>query len=87
MFSQDYRKSVKNYYAGGVSLREALNNPRGGKDHALRKTMEKLPGYIKYIEKEYGIAVLEQTLRKEERNRAHKRARCAERRGRNDDVA
>ena len=26
--------------------------------------MTKLPGYIKYIEKEYGIAVLEQSKRK-----------------------
>jgi hypothetical protein len=78
LFSQEYRKSVKAYYGTGVSLNEALNNPRGGKDHALRKTMEKLPSYIKYIEKEYGFAVLEQTIRKEERKHSHKRARRAE---------
>lgn len=67
LFSQDFRQSVKSYYEGGVTVSEALNNSRGGENHALRKTMEKFPSYIRYIEREYGITVLEQTAKKASR--------------------
>ena len=37
---------------------------RGRSDYAIHRTMTKLPGYIKFIEKEYGIAVLNQSKRR-----------------------
>ena len=78
LFSQDYRVSVRDYYGRGVMVDRALNNPRAGENAALRKTMEKLPAYIRYVEKEYGITVLEQTRRREDRKHHHKHARAHE---------
>ena len=60
------RRGRKSYpdRSNGVCLKDAINHKRGRSDYAIHKTMTKLPGYIKYIEKEYGIAVLEQSKRK-----------------------
>ena len=77
LFSQDYRRSVRDYYGRGVTVDRALNNPRARENAALRKTMEKLPAYIRYVEKEYGITVLDQTRRKAERRHTRKRSHAA----------
>ena len=53
------------FYSDGVSLNTALKFALAHQDNAILRTMEKLPRYIKYVEKEYGIAVLEQTLKKQ----------------------
>lgn len=64
LFSQDYRKGVQEYYAKGVSLNESINYSRSHRDRALVRTMNKIPMYVKYIEKEYGIEVFEQTKKR-----------------------
>lgn len=64
LFSQDYRKSVQEYYSRGVLLNESINFSKSHKDSAIRRTMSKIPMYVKYIEKEYGIEILEQTKKK-----------------------
>ena len=64
LFTQNYKQSVHDYFAGGVNITNALSSPSGRKDTAINKTMEKLPKYITYIEKEFGLAVLEKTKRK-----------------------
>ena len=64
LFHQNYRKGVSNYYRNGVSLDYAINFGRSKKDDALMRTMQKLPMYLKYAEKEYGIQVLNQTIKK-----------------------
>lgn len=69
LFTQSFRRSVKDYYRRGVAVDQALSHPRAGDNHALRKVMEKLPAYIRYIEKEYGVTVLDQTRRREDRKR------------------
>ena len=74
LFSQDYRKGVQEYYSRGVSLDEAINFAKSRKDNAIRRTMSKIPMYVKYIEKEYGKEVLEQTKRK---NRYNNIVKCA----------
>ena len=73
LFSQNYRKGVHSYFSKGVRLEEARDFSKSNRDSAIIKTMNKLPIYIKYIEKEYGITVLEQTKRKNEpqRSRVH----------------
>lgn len=65
LFNQNRRKGVEDYYCGnGVTLNRALKLPSLGRgsdrkrSKALRRTMDKLPIYIKYIEKEYGIKVM-----------------------------
>lgn len=60
LFTQDYRVSNKEYFQNGVSISE-INNYSGVHSTAVRKTLDKLPSYIKYIEKEYEIAVFKKT--------------------------
>lgn len=64
LFKQEYRKGVREYFRqDGVTLDRALNN--GYANSAVRRTIDKLPNYIRYIEKEYGIAILNKTKKKE----------------------
>ncbi len=67
LFSQNYRKGVHEYFSRGVYLRDAMNYSRTHNDSALIRTMSKLPIYIKYIEKEFGIEVLNQTKKRNRR--------------------
>ena len=70
LFRQNYRKSVHAYFKQGVSLEEAISFKRIHGDGALAHTMEKLPAYIKYIEKEYQISVYNKTKEKQEKKKA-----------------
>ena len=51
LFSQNYRKGVQRYFSKGVRLDQARNYAKTNKDTAIIKTMDKLPIYIKYVEK------------------------------------
>lgn len=64
LFTQNYHKSSFNFFKDGVSLEEAMHNKKIGHDFAVTKIAEKLPSYISYVEKEYGIEVLEKTAKK-----------------------
>ena len=65
LFSQKYKKGVQEYFGkGGVYFDQARNFAKSRKDTALIKTMSKFPIYIKYIEKEYEIAILNQTKKR-----------------------
>lgn len=79
LFTQNYRKGVKDYFMNGVTINEALDTSKGRFDSALMRTMEKMPAYIRYIEKEYGITILRQTKKKEERSRMMNRTHCSSR--------
>lgn len=68
LFSQNYRRSVKDYFGYGVMLRNALDHTRAKGNSAILRTMEKLPSHIQYIEREYGIAILRQTVKKNARH-------------------
>lgn len=62
LFTQDYHRGVNIYFSSGVSLRKALN-VRATKDHCIRHTIEKLTPYIKYVEEENEIRILERKER------------------------
>ncbi len=64
LFSQDYRKGVQAYFSKGVALEQSMKYSKAHNDSALERTMTKLPMYIKYIEKEYEIEVLEKTKKR-----------------------
>lgn len=68
LFSQHYRKGVQGYFSKGVSLNESIDFSRARKDSAIIRTMSKIPMYVKYIEREYGIEVLDQTKKKNHYN-------------------
>ena len=69
LFDQNFRHGVYSFYKNGVYLDQALDTTLANFDFAILNTMEKLPAYIKYIEREYDIKVLRQTIRKSERRR------------------
>ena len=73
LFSQAYRKGVDDYYGSGVLLNVAMNYSKAHKDSAITRTMSKIPMYVRYIEKEYDLAVLERTKRSSQ----NYRLRCA----------
>ena len=77
LFHQDYRIGVQEYYGKGVTLTEAMNFGRSHHNSAIKKTMQKLPVYVKYVEKEYGIQVLEQTIKKNQKPGKRRAAACA----------
>jgi hypothetical protein len=64
LFTQKYKRSAFEYYADGVTVSDALNSRKGTRDVAILKVMTKLPSYIRYIEREYDIIVLDKTQRK-----------------------
>lgn len=75
LFSQNYRKGVHRYFSGGVSLQDAMDYSKTKNDHAIINTMSKIPMYVKYIEKEYELAVFEKT-KKHSRRRAATECDC-----------
>ena len=72
LFSQPYRSEVKAYFGNGVTIDAALDRSRAKRSADVLRVMERLPSHIKYVEKEYGVDVLRQTVRKH--TRAKKRA-------------
>lgn len=68
LFIQSYRASNRDYFQNGKPIAVALDitNVRS---RATRKTIEKLLPAIKYVEKEYGVAILGRTLKKENKKR------------------
>lgn len=72
LFNQNYKKSVHKYFQSGVLLKNGINFNKIHGDGALTNTMEKLPAYIKYIEKEYQIAVFEKTKEKHKKFNSNK---------------
>lgn len=77
LFNQNYRKGVHSYFSKGVRLDEARKFSKSNHDSAVIKTMNKLPVYIKYIEKKYGITVLEQTKKRNHLQYSRERRCCA----------
>lgn len=63
LFQQNYRHGVDEFFSKGVELNQAIRFSHAHHDSAIIRTMEKLPLYIRYIEKEHAIAVLDQTIK------------------------
>lgn len=67
LFSQAPKRSVESFYKNGIHLDKALNHGIGKRDYAIHHTMDKLRIYIRYIETEYDIVILDTTRRKSRR--------------------
>ena len=76
LFSQDFRSGVQRFYSKGVPLHQATDYTKAKRNRAVYRTMRKIPMYIRYIEKEYDISILNQTKKKKAQCR-HKRNECA----------
>ena len=64
LFSQNYRRGVNKYFSNGVRLDKAVCFSSAKGDTALMRTMEKIPMYIRYIERTYDVVVLRKTAKK-----------------------
>lgn len=64
LFSQPYRKGVAKFFGQGVRLEDSFDYKKAHYDTAVIRTMDKLPMYLKYIEKENAIEVLKQTKKR-----------------------
>lgn len=64
LFTQAYRRGVQKYFRNGICLEEIYDFSKAKRDNAIIRTFCKLPNYIRYVENEYGIIVLKQTMRK-----------------------
>ena len=71
LFSQSFRKSVRDYYRNAVTIDRALDYS-AGTSLAVIKAMDKLRVYIPYIEKEYGVCVLNKTLKPRHSNKTRR---------------
>ncbi len=67
LFQQTYRPGVHAHFSRGLRLEDACDFSKSRRNKAVIKTQCKLPAYIKYVESEYGIVVLKQTLRRVQR--------------------
>lgn len=65
LFMQDYKKGVNDYYEKGVTIDDAINFSKIRKDASLRRTADKIISYVRYIEKEYDLAILRRTIMKQ----------------------
>ena len=68
LFYQHFKSGTNDYYKNGVSLDEAINYSRWQRNWAVFKTMGKIPMYIKYIDKETNIQILNKTKAKKIRH-------------------
>ena len=64
LFNQRYRSGVERYFKKGVSLNTAITD-KTARDDCVKKVISKLPFYIRYIEKENDITLLNQTMKKQ----------------------
>lgn len=65
LFSQSYHKGVNSFFSGGKSIQNVFNNRSAKKDHYIIKTIEKMKPYIKYVEKENNIKILNSSIEKD----------------------
>ena len=61
LFNQSYKTGVDEFYSNGVILDKSMQPSLAHRDYGILKTMEKIPKYIKYVEKEEGIYVMRDT--------------------------
>lgn len=59
LFMQSFDYPAYHRFKKGVELGDALSPKKRRSSHTIKKVCEKLPGYIKYIEQEYGISLLQ----------------------------
>lgn len=60
LFQQEFKKTVYDYFMNGVNV-SVTNDYSSAHSHTVRKTLDKLPSYLHYIEKEYDIEIYEKT--------------------------
>lgn len=63
LFEQNFKKSNKDFFSKGVSI-DSIGDYSNAHSYSVKKTLDKLPQYIRYIEKEYNISIYKRTKNK-----------------------
>ena len=69
LFRQQFRRSNKEYFRNGVSI-DKLCKYAGVHSTSVRKTLDKLPAYLRYVEREYGVLIYNKTRLKKGKEQA-----------------
>ena len=64
LFSQNYHQSVNTLFSNGVSILKVFDFKIAKGNYNVKKTISKMRMYIRYIEKEYDLKILNKTLNK-----------------------
>ncbi|MCI8944379.1 MAG: hypothetical protein HFE33_01720 [Clostridia bacterium] len=64
LFTQKFYRGVKTYFYNKVVLKDALDMSKPHRDTALLRTKRKLLIYLKHVEKENNLIILNQTSNK-----------------------
>ncbi|MBR6385126.1 MAG: hypothetical protein IKS03_03270 [Ruminococcus sp.] len=64
LFQQKFRHSTYDFYKKGIPVRQAFSHRSTHRDRAIENVIKRLPSQISYIEKEYGVAILNRTKAK-----------------------
>ena len=83
LFTQKYRVGVRDYFGAGKRIDE-LSSACKHTNSAVRRTASKLPSYLHYIEKEYGVVLYDK--RENQKSKTHKNKRYERERRGNDVV-
>ncbi len=70
LFSQDYRASNKEFFRNGVHINN-LGKYTNIHSASVRKVLDKLPSYIRYVEKEYGVEIYQKTKKGKTKKKAN----------------
>ena len=62
LFSQKFRKSTYSRYSKGLILDDAISFKKVHNDKAITNVIRRLTGSISYIEKTYGIPIMNKTI-------------------------
>lgn len=65
LFNAKYRVSNKETFRNGIRLDE-INDFSTTHSKSVRKTKDKLPAYLSFIEKEYGVVIYDKKARKKD---------------------
>ena len=68
LFRQTFKKTVKDYFQNGIGV-HAVGSFAAARGEAVKKTLEKLPLYLKYVEKEYQVQIYEKCNEKKAKKR------------------
>jgi hypothetical protein len=71
LFEQDFRKSNKEFFVKGYYLTDKVDYTKV-KSTSVRKTLNKLPSFIRYIESEFGVSIYNKTKCKEKPQKVKK---------------
>ena len=64
LFSRNFTTGVMKYFESPKTVEEAMDFSSAKRNRAIQRTMDKLPTYLKFVEREYGVEVFRKTARK-----------------------